>query len=203
MKQRTFIKTFTLSLIITISLLALFVFSRHFITDSKREFNGTLLQTPVFVENVKLQHKGLGDVDISNWRGDILLMFFGFTRCPDVCPLTLGHLANIYRDLGEPEDLQVIMISIDPQNDTPEAVQNYISGFHPNFIGLSGSASNIASAAKGFFVGYKELPNQNQFIHTDSLAIVDKEGYMRLVYNQSSILDIAEDLKFILRQNSW
>ncbi len=170
---------------------------------SEEGFYGTLLQNPVLIEKVKLQHADLGAVDLSNWQGDVLLMFFGFTNCPDVCPLTLGHLTNVYDDLEKPEGLQIIMVSIDPEHDTPEVVQDYVSSFHKDFIGLSGSPEEIALAAKSFFIGYKELPDQGEFIHTDSLAILDKEGYMRLVYNQSSLLDIDKDLRVVLEQRSW
>ncbi len=186
-----------------ICLLILLGFSYYHLTEKEYEFQGTPLKNPKLIERVELQHVSLGSVDISKWQGNILLMFFGFTHCPDVCPLTLGRLAKIYRDLGEPEDLQVIMVSIDPGRDTPEVVQNYASNFHSNFIGLSGSASGVALAAKNFFVGYKELPNQEEFIHTDSLAVLDREGYMRLVYSQSNILAIAKDLKVILKQKYW
>ena len=181
-------------------MLILLGFSYYQLTKSEYEFQGTPLKEPKLIEGVELQHVSLGSVNLSKWQGNILIMFFGFTHCPDICPLTLGRLAKVYRDLGEPEDLQVIMVSIDPKRDTPEIVQNYASNFHASFIGLSGSAGEVASAAKNFFVGYKELPNQKEFIHTDSLAILDREGYMRLVYSQSNILAIAEDLKVILKQ---
>ena len=201
-KQKALIITFLVGLI-TICLLILVVFSYNKITPSKKSFYGTLLQNPVLIEKIKLQHANLGAVDLSNWQGDVLLIFFGFTHCPDVCPLTFGRLAKIYHDLEEPEDLQIIMVSIDPERDTLEVVQDYASSFHKDFIGLSGSPAEVALAAKNFFVGYKELPDQGQFIHTDSLAILDREGYMRLVYSQNSILDIDKDLRAILAQESW
>ena len=202
MNRAILIKVFTVGFVV-IWLLILITFVYYKISSSKDELHGTLLQNPVPIEGIELQHADLGSVDLSNWQGDILLMFFGFTRCIDVCPLTLGHLARIYSDLEEPENLKVIMVSIDLEHDTKEIVQNYASSFHKDFIGLSGSAEEVAHAAKNFFVGYKELPNQDQFIHTDSLAILDRKGYMRVVYSQNSILDIGKDLKVILKQKSW
>lgn len=190
--------------LVTIMLLAfaVIIFS-YYKVKSKPEFSGTALKNPVLIQEVKLKHVELGDISFSNWQGNILLVFFGFTHCPDVCPLTLGHLAKVYLELGEPKNLQVIMISVDPKNDTPEIIQKYVANFHKDFIGLSGSDKDIIAAAKNFFVGYKELPNTDQFIHTDSLAVIDSKGYMRIVYNQSNISKIVKDLAFVLKQKSW
>ena len=161
------------------------------------EYYGTPLDTPVQVAPFTLTDAEGERVTLSKWRGDLVLVFFGFTRCPDVCPLTLGRLAKVYKDLGEPKDLQVVMVTVDPQHDTPKLTQKYAGSFDSDFVGLGGSSSDIAKAAKTFFVGYRGLKNED-FIHTDSVALLDREGKMRFVYGQDKVARLSEDLPKLL-----
>ncbi len=166
------------------------------------EFYGTPLDNPVQVAPFTLTDAQGERVTLAKWRGDLLLVFFGFTRCPDVCPLTLGRLAKVYEDLGEPEDLQVVMITVDPQYDTPKLTQQYAGSFNPDFVGLSGSSSDIATAAKTFFVGYRGLKN-NDFLHTDSVALLDRKGKMRFIYGQDKVARLSEDLPRMLASRKF
>jgi len=164
--------------------------------------HGTALENPPRVGDFELTNAEGERVTLSNWRGKVLLVFFGFTHCPDVCPLTLGRLAKTYEDLGEPEDVQVVMITVDPENDTPEVVQRYAAGFHPSFIGLSGSGSDIATAARTLYASGREA-GEGRFIHTDAVMLLDREGRMRLVYAQDKVARIGEDTETILAQRDW
>lgn len=166
------------------------------------EYYGTPLDNPVQVAPFTLTDAQGERVTLEKWRGDLLLVFFGFTRCPDVCPLTLGRLAKVYEDLGEPEDLQVVMVTVDPQHDTPKLTQQYAGGFNPDFAGLSGSSSDIANAATTFFVGYRGLENDG-FLHTDSVALLDREGKMRFIYGQDKVARLSEDLPKMLASRSF
>jgi len=166
------------------------------------EYYGTPLDNPVQVEPFTLTDAQGEQVTLAKWRGDLLLVFFGFTRCPDICPLTLGRLAKVYKDLGEPEDLQVVMITVDPQYDTPKRTQRYAGGFNADFVGLSGSSSDVAHAAKTFFVGYRGLKN-NDFLHTDSVALLDREGKMRFIYGQDKVARLSEDLPKMLASRDF
>lgn len=176
---------------LTVAAYVLFMQSRTRATT----FYGTALEPPVKVGTFALDsvdgRKTLGD-----WRGKHLLVFFGFTNCPDVCPLTMGRLADVYRELGEPEDVQVVMISVDPVTDTPERVSRYVRNYHPSFVGLTGSTSDIAVAARTFFVGYQQL--EEGVGHTDSVALLDPQGRMRFVYSQDKVLRLRDDLERIL-----
>jgi len=156
-------------------------------------YYGTALDNPPVVAPFELTDASGERVTLSKWRGDLLLVFFGFTRCPDVCPLTLGRLAKVYRDLGRPEDVQVVMITVDPQHDTPELTQRYAGSFDPDFVGLGGSSADIAHAAQTFFVGYRGLGNED-FLHTDSVALLDREGKLRLIYGQDKVARLTDDL---------
>jgi len=163
------------------------------------EFYGTALQKPFKPDGIVLEHTSLGQLDlIENFdsQDKTLILFFGFTNCPDVCPTTLAQLARIYVSMDEPADVQIVMVTVDPNHDTTEITQQYASGFHPNFLGFSGSQSQIARAAKNVFVGFRELPEvAGQFIHTDSVVVIDKEGQMRLVYTGDKLEHLPEDLK--------
>lgn len=164
---------------------------------SARGLYGTALDTPVQVDDFTLTSVG-GKAALSDWRGKYLLVFFGFTECPDVCPLTMGRLAKIYRDLGEPEDVQVVMVSVDPETDTPARVRRYVESFHPSFVGLTGSTSDIAKAARTFFVGYRQLGEGVG--HTDYVTLLDREGKMQLVYAQDKVPRLGDDLGTILKR---
>ncbi len=169
---------------------------------SAPEFYGTALDNPPLIAPFELTDARGERVTLSRWRGDIVLVFFGFTRCPDVCPLTLGRLAKVYEDLGKPEDVQVVMVTVDPQHDTPEATHEYARSFEPSFVGLGGSSADIADAARTFFVGYRDLGNRD-FLHTDSVALLDREGKMRLIYGQDKVARLTEDLSRILTARTF
>lgn len=194
-----------LGLLALVGLLAALVaaFSyRQIVSLSASELHGTPLDNPVQVAPFELTSASGERVTLERWRGDLLLVFFGFTRCPDVCPLTLGRLAKVYDDIGRPEDVQVVMITVDPQHDTPARTQGYASGFNPDFVGLGGSSSDIANAAKTFFVGYRGLKD-NDFLHTDSVALLDRYGKMRLIYGQDKVARLSEDLPRILASREF
>jgi protein SCO1 len=157
--------------------------------------SGTALQTPVDLSDVQLQTNE-GDFQFSDLEGKVVVVFFGFVGCPDVCPLTMSRLAEIYRTLNEPEDLAVVMVTIDPENDTPELVNNYITGFHPKFMGLGGDNSQVAEAAKRFFIGYNTT--DGGVVHTDPVLILDRNGAMQRVYSQTNMPQLQNDLPRLL-----
>jgi len=165
-------------------------------------YYGTPLDDPPLVAPFELTDAEGERVTLEKWRGELLLVFFGFTRCTDVCPLTLGRLAKVYDDLGRPEDVQVVMITVDPARDTPELTQRYAGSFDPAFVGLGGSGADIARAAQTFFVGYRELKDKD-FLHTDSVALLDREGKMRLIYGQDKVAGLTEDLSRILKARNF
>jgi protein SCO1 len=158
--------------------------------------SGTAFQTPVDVSDVQLKTSE-GDFEFADLNGNVTVVFFGFVRCPDVCPLTMNRLAEIYRTLGEPEDLKIVMVTVDPEFDTPEIVKGYATGFHPSFIGLSGTNTQVATATQRFYIGANVM-GDGQVIHTDPVLILDRNGAMRRVYSQSSLSQLQQDLPVLL-----
>lgn len=166
------------------------------------ELHGTALQNPVDVSKVSVTNQNLGKINLSEFKDKTLLVFFGFSKCYDVCPITLQRLAKIYEDIGEPENLQIIMITVDPANDTVKTVQEYLNKFHKSFLGFSGTNTEIAEAAKIFFVGYQDL-GDTQFNHTDAIYIIDKNSKIRRIYGQPDLKYLENDLLHIQKNNSY
>jgi protein SCO1/2 len=131
-------------------------------------------------------------------RGDVALVFFGFTRCPDVCPLTMAQLSSAYATVGEPQDLRVVMVTVDPEHDTPDVVGAYVERFHPSFIGLTGANSQVAEAAKAFFVGYGGAGVNT--VHTEYVAVLDRQGRLTYVYGSEAVPSLGRDLPRLLRE---
>ncbi len=165
------------------------------------ELSGTVLKHPRPAPEFRLESAS-GPVSLADYRGKVVLVFFGYAHCPDVCPLTLNHLAHIYRELGEPELLQVLAISIDPARDTPEAMDRYAKMFHPRFVGLSGPPRTIAKVAAGFYV-YVRTDASGYIDHTSTVTLIDPEGRIRALYGQPLVEEetaMLRDLRAILKR---
>jgi protein SCO1/2 len=159
-----------------------------------------MLQNPALVgENTLLRENG-ERVTLLEVMGDaqLMLVFFGFTRCPDVCPITMARLAKIKHDTDAMDGVRMVMITVDPEHDTPEVMARYVQGFHPDFIGLSGSNSDIATTARSFYVGYADLGG-GQWTHTEAVAVVDRQGRLRYVYGNDKVPQLEIDLPQLKR----
>lgn len=124
------------------------------------------------------------EISSESFRGKVVLIYFGYTSCPDVCPMALSHLKNGMLDLKEhAKDVQVLFISIDPERDTYERLKDYVPYFYPTFIGLTGSVNDIAEVAGQYRVGYfkQNVDSVEGYFmaHTDMVFLVDQEGRYR------------------------
>ncbi len=164
---------------------------------------GTALQHPPNMADLRLLRGDGEEVRLGDaLNGTSTLVFFGFTRCPDVCPLTMARLARLYEDMGRPADLNVAMITVDPEHDVPELLDTYVRAFHDEFLAFSGSNAQIATAARTFFVGYAGIGTET-FTHTDVVAVLDRRGSLRYVYSQSNLVHLPGDLPVILAQSGF
>jgi protein SCO1/2 len=140
-----------------------------------------------------------------DFRGKVLVVFFGFTHCPDVCPATLADLARARKQLGaQAERVQVVMVTVDPERDTPEVLRQYVTALDPSFLGLTGDAEAIARTAREFKVFYQKSPGatpQSYSVdHSSGTFVFDTAGRVRLLvgYGQGAEVfahDIGELLK--------
>jgi protein SCO1 len=149
-------------------------------------YHGTLLEPAGAPADFTL-HSRDGPVGLADVRGNVVAMYFGYTFCPDHCPLTMSHLARAVARLGESAArVRVVMVSVDPERDTPEIISEYARGFDPRFIGLSGTPDEIAAVAKryGIFYAKRQVESGAQYLvdHTVSILVLDKEGRLRLIW---------------------
>lgn len=162
---------------------------------------GAPLDNPIDVTHLDFESADGQEVSLGDFDGKVTALFFGYTRCPDVCPLTMARLADAYRDLGEPDDLNVVMVTIDPGFDTPQVTQDYAAVFHEDFIGLGGSNEQIANAAAAFYVAYNDIGTE--VVHTDAVMLLDRSGHFRMLYTTSRLQHLTGDLQGILASSDW
>ncbi|MGH8079830.1 MAG: SCO family protein [Lysobacter sp.] len=143
---------------------------------------------------------------LADFRGKIVLLFFGFTLCPDVCPTALTRAVQIRKLLGgDGERLQVIFITLDPERDTPEVLQAYTQAFDPSFLGLSASPQRIAQTAKDFRVVYAKVPTGSTYTidHSALSYVYDSGGALRMALrHEQSAADCVHDIRQIIQRSA-
>jgi protein SCO1/2 len=122
---------------------------------------------------------------LSDFKGKITVVFFGYTQCPDVCPTTLGALREVMVALGkQAEQVQVLFITLDPERDTAALLAQYVPAFYPTFLGLRGDPATIDATAKAFKVYYKKQPGPTadgySIDHATGSYVYDPQGRLRL-----------------------
>jgi protein SCO1 len=141
---------------------------------------------------------------LADFRGKVVVVFFGFTHCPDVCPGTLAKLAEVSRRLGSAADrMQVLFVTVDPERDTHEVLSRYVPAFDPHFVGLTGDAAAIARTAKEFKVVYQKQPGKTPDTytvdHSAGTFVFDPEGRVRLfVRHDQPVEDLVQDIRLLL-----
>lgn len=143
--------------------------------------------------------------NITDFKGKAVALFFGYTNCPDVCPIAMVKLASVMEKLGkDAERVQVLMVTLDPKRDTPDTLKKYVPAFHPSFLGLTGDEQQVENTAKEFkVVRALQKPDENGFYsvdHSGGIYVFDPAGRLRLFINDSHSVDvIAQDLKTLLK----
>ena len=142
---------------------------------------------------------------IKDFAGKVVVVFFGFTQCPDVCPTALAELAEVKRMLGKDGDkLQGIFVTVDPERDTPEVLKGYMANFDPSFLALRGTAEQLAAMAKDFKVYYKKVdgktPTSYTMDHSAGSFVYDTQGRIRLYTRYGSGAQaLADDIRLLLK----
>ncbi len=175
--------------------------------EKKEKFHGTLYDKPAGEFCLTGWQDGKErEVCLSDFRGKVVMIFFGYTHCPDVCPAALQVLAKTLELLPEKDrrKVQVLFITVDPERDDPRITQKYAEYFHPSFIGLTGTPEEIKKVAKDYMVYYGKVEGQSEggylVDHTALIYLIDQKGNLKLMYpstRQKPKL-IAEDLKKLL-----
>ena len=142
---------------------------------------------------------------LADFRGKAVVLFFGFTHCPDVCPTTLADMAQVMRELGaDAERVQVLFVTVDPERDTQEALAKYVPAFDPRFLGLRGSLEATRAVAKEFKVYFEKRPGKTpgdySIDHSAQSYVIDPQGRLRLFVRHERIAeDLAPDLRVLLQ----
>jgi len=144
------------------------------------------------------------ELQLSRYRGKLVLLAFGYTSCTEVCPMTLGILAEARRRLGAvASELQVIYVTVDPERDDPAHMQKFLAGFDPSFIGGTGTAAQLAAvrAAYGIELGAKvTVPGGYALSHSSFVYLIDRGGSLRaLMPFGHSADDFAHDMRVLLK----
>jgi protein SCO1/2 len=141
---------------------------------------------------------------LDEFRGKAVVLFFGFTHCPDVCPTTLADVAGAVKSLGaDAEKVQVLFVTVDPERDTQEALAKYVTAFDPRFLGLHGDAAATRKAAQEFKIYYEKRKTGDTYSvdHSGQSYVIDPQGRLRLLVRPDRIAqDLPEDLRTLLAE---
>lgn len=141
---------------------------------------------------------------LADFKDKVVVVFFGYTQCPDACPTTLGALREVMASLGpQAERLQVVFITLDPERDTEKLLAEYVPAFHPSFLGLRGDAAATAATAQTFKVFYKKQPGPTAdgytIDHSTGSYIYDPQGRLRLYMKYGETPEhVASDIRQLL-----
>lgn len=176
-------------------------------------FHGTAYDPPAPAPDFRLTSHTGAPVALRDFRGSPVLLFFGFTRCPDFCPLTLNRLAEVLGGMGDRgEEVRVLLVTVDPENDTPEALREYVGQFGTGIVGLTGDPEELARIRAAFGV-YAEPaaspPGEHAghggaapatFAHTPRVFGIDREGRLRVLIRPDEPASTVEsDIRTLVR----
>lgn len=175
--------------------------------SSGPDFKGSVQEEPVTVPDFTLTDQYGQPFRLSDQRGDIVMLFFGYTSCPDVCPTTLATWRKVHEGLGEDADrVRFAFVTVDPERDTPERLGLHVNAFNPDFVGLSGAPEDLVSLYEVFDVYYEKVENSGSALgylvnHTASAFLIDPEGQWRLrVTYATAAEDIVHDIQELLEE---
>lgn len=153
-----------------------------------------------------LDHQGQPRA-LADFKGKAVVVFFGYTSCPDICPTMLARLAEVMKTLGDDAPrVQVLFVTVDPERDSAERLKDFVPWFNPTFLGLRGDTAQIKAATEEFrvFAARKAVEGELGYVidHSTGAYVFDPAGRLRLyVKDTSSVDDIAADIRLLLQGN--
>lgn len=141
---------------------------------------------------------------LADYRGKVVMLYFGFVQCPDVCPTALTRASAVMQQLGaDAAQVQLLFVTVDPERDTPALLRDYMAAFDPSFMALTGNAAQIKTAADEFRVYYKKVPTGSTYTmdHTALTYLFDRQGHIRVALRHEQTVDeYAADVKRLLAE---
>ena len=188
------------------SLLALSVGSLAACSETKAQLHGVDLTGADYAKDFQLTDHNGQLRSLKDFRGKLVIIFFGYTQCPDVCPTSMAELAEVKKMLGKDGDkLQGIFVTVDPERDTSELLKAYMANFDPGFLALRPTPEQLVALAKDFKIYFKrsegKTPTSYTMDHSAGSYTYDTEGRLR-IYNRYGMgaQAIADDAKVLLKQ---
>jgi protein SCO1 len=182
---------FILAALVTVAVL----FSIH----GQKEFKGVEISpAPIAPEFSGLMTQDGSSVRLGDFKGKIVLLFFGYTNCPDECPATMARLKQVTATLaGNSNNVAVIMVTTDPSRDTPERLKSYLANFNPAFIGVTGKPADLAAAWANYGVSVLD----DGTTHSARVYVIDPNGRLRMTFpNEMSPDDMVADLVLLMSE---
>jgi protein SCO1/2 len=174
--------------------------------DSRPQFKSTDITGADYGKALDLTDHNGKPRHLEDFRGKAVVVFFGFTHCPDVCPTTLAEMSQVVKQLGPDGDrVQVLLVTVDPERDTREALAKYVTAFDPRFLGMYGDLEATRRVAKDFNVYFEKRKTGDSYSvdHSAQSYVIDPQGRLRLFVRHDRISsDLPDDLKTLLREKS-
>lgn len=155
-----------------------------------------------------LQSTAGGEISLSSYRGKVVLLNFGYTHCPDICPTVLNRLGQVMRRLAadEASDVRPLFVSFDPERDSIPHLKSYLTAFYPGLVGMTGTPERIAAAAKQYAAVYFVEPGDSAagklFAHSDFIYLLDRQGRVRTLFNNEQTIDVmADNVRQLLKED--
>jgi protein SCO1/2 len=170
----------------------------------KLAFQGTELTGASFARDFALTDHNGKPRTMADFKGKVVIMFFGYTQCPDVCPTTMAEMSEVMKQLGPQADqIQVLFVTVDPERDTQQLLAQYVPAFDKRFLGLYGTPEQTAVVGKEFKVVYNKVPGTTpgsySMDHTAASYVFDKQGKIRLLLRPGQPTSTTvHDLKLLL-----
>ena len=170
--------------------------------DSAPRFRSTDITGAPYGQSLELTDHTGRPRTLEEFRGKAVVLFFGFTHCPDVCPTTLADIAQAVQSLGpDAERVQVLMVSVDPERDTAQSLARYVTAFDPRFLGLRGDLAATRRVAGEFKIYFEKRKHGESYTvdHSAQSYVIDPQGKLRLLVRHERIAqDLAADLRTLL-----
>jgi protein SCO1/2 len=172
----------------------------------RQAFKGIDLTGAEYARSLNLTDQDGRARSLADFKGKVVVVFFGYTQCPDVCPTTMAEVAEVKRALGpDGERVQGVFVTVDPERDTAALLKAYLGSFDPSFVGLRGSEEQTRAAAKEFKVFYAKVPGKTPdtytMDHTAASFIFDTEGRVRVyVRYGAGAQPLVDDIKLLLAE---
>jgi protein SCO1/2 len=173
-------------------------------SDRKPSFNAVDITGADYAKGFTLADADGKQRTLADFKGKVVVMFFGYAQCPDVCPTTMTEMAQVKQQLGKDGDkLQVLFVTVDPARDTAEVLKAYMGAFDPSFVALIPTADELAALAKDYKVYYKKVegktPTSYSMDHSAASYVYDTQGRLRLYARYGAgVPAMVSDLKTLL-----